>query len=56
MNKMKNKKKNTTLMEQFQNQIERGNIYISNTQIHDRTHSWLGTGISIKSGGIELVL
>jgi hypothetical protein len=26
------------------------------TQIHDRSLSWLGTGTSIKSGGVKLVL
>ena len=26
------------------------------THIHDRSLSWLGTGTSIKSGGVKLVL
>jgi GTPase SAR1 family protein len=26
------------------------------TQIHDRSPTWFGTGISIKSGGVKLVL
>jgi len=34
-NKMKKKKNNTTLSEQFQNLIERGKIDTPNTQIHD---------------------
>jgi hypothetical protein len=36
--------------------IERGNIDITNTQLHDRSLSWLGTGTSMKSGGVKLVL
>ena len=36
--------------------IERGEIYILNTQIHDRSFSCLGTGTSIKSGGVKLVI
>ena len=52
--------KHTTLSEQFQNiilkYIERGNIDIPNTQIHDQSPSWLGTGTSIKRGGVKLVL
>ena len=35
---------------------ERGKNYNINTEIHDRSLSWLGTGISIKSGGVKLVL
>jgi hypothetical protein len=27
-----------------------------NTQIHDSSLSWLGTGTSVKSGGVKLVL
>jgi hypothetical protein len=29
---------------------------ISNTQIHDSSPSWIGTGTSIKSGEAKLVL
>jgi hypothetical protein len=36
--------------------IEIGKIDTSNTQILDRSLSWLGTGTSIKSGEVELVL
>ena len=36
--------------------VERGKFDIPNTQIHDRSHSWLGTDTSIKSGGAKLVL
>jgi hypothetical protein len=36
--------------------VERGKSDIPNTQIHDRSLSWIGTGISIKSGGVKLVL
>ena len=44
-NKMKNKvKKKTTLVEQFQNPIEKsrngGKIDTANTEIHDHVHSW----------------
>ena len=35
---------------------ERGNIDTPNTQIHDRLLSWLGTGTSVKSGWVQLVL
>jgi hypothetical protein len=31
-------------------------FYIFYTQIHHRSHSWVITGTSIKSGGIKLVL
>jgi hypothetical protein len=44
------KKKNTTLSEQFKIQLksrERSNIDTPSTQIHDRSHSWLGTAASI---------
>jgi len=27
-----------------------------NTQIHDRSLSWIGIGISIKCGGVKLIL
>jgi hypothetical protein len=36
--------------------IERGKIDTPNIQIHDRSLSWISTGISIKSGGVKLVL
>ena len=52
--------KNTTVSEHFQNPlkqiIERYKIETLNTQIHDRSHSWLCTDTSIKSGGDELDL
>ena len=35
---------------------ERDQIDTTNTHIHDRSFSWLGTSTSIKSGGIILVL
>ena len=35
--------------------VERGKIDTPNTQIHDHSHSWLGTGTSIKGGGIKHV-
>jgi hypothetical protein len=31
-------------------------IHTPNTQIHDRSLSWLGTGNLIKSDGVKLVL
>lgn len=34
----------------------RGQIDTSNTHIHDRTMSWLGTCSSMKGGGIKLAL
>jgi len=36
--------------------LERGKIDTSNTQIHDRSLSLLGTDTSIKSGGVKLVV
>ena len=51
------KTKNTTLSEQSKNSIaknvESGTIDTLHTQIHDCTLSWLGTGTSIKSGGVK---
>ncbi len=35
---------------------ERGKIDAPNTQIHDHSLFWLGTGTSIKCGGVKLVL
>ena len=35
--------------------VERCKIDTPNTQIHDRSLSWLGTGTPIKSGGVKLV-
>ena len=36
--------------------VESGQIYTPNTQIHDHPLSWFGTGTSIKSGVVKLVL
>ena len=36
--------------------VERDKIYTTNTQIHDGLLSWLGTGLSIKYGGVTLFL
>jgi len=36
--------------------VERGKIDTPNTHVHDRSLSWLGIDISIKSGGVKLVL
>jgi hypothetical protein len=51
---------NTTLSEQTQDQISKfvewGKIDTPNTQIYGRSLSWLGTGTSVKSGGVKLVL
>jgi hypothetical protein len=35
--------------------VERNKIDTTNTQIHNRSHSWLGTGTAIKSGGGKLI-
>jgi len=41
----------------FKNNIEeRDKIDTTNTQIHDRSLSWLGTDTSIKTGEVKLVL
>jgi hypothetical protein len=34
---------------------ERGNFGTLNIQIHDRSHSWLGAGTSLKNGGVGLI-
>jgi hypothetical protein len=36
--------------------VERGKINTLNTQMHDRSLSWLGTATSVISGGVKLVL
>jgi len=56
--KMENKKYHTVGIVPKSNIkiIERGKIDTPNTKIHDRSLSWLGTGTSIKSGGVKLVL
>ena len=36
--------------------IERGKIDTRNTQIHELSLSWFGTGTSIKSGSVKLIL
>ena len=48
-NKIKNKKYHTirTILKSKVKIIERGTIYTPNTQIHDLSLSWLGTGTSI---------
>jgi hypothetical protein len=43
------------LSKQFKNRRNRGKIDTSNIHIHDRLLSWLGTGTSMKCGGIKLV-
>jgi hypothetical protein len=55
---MKNKKYYTVGMVPKPNIkiVERRTIDTPNTQIHDRPLSWLGTGTSIKSAGVKLVL
>ena len=63
---MKNRQ-NTNLLQQFQkyqsiatipkiNEQIVDNIDTPNTQIYDRTLSWLGAGTSMKSGGLKVVL
>ena len=58
MNKMKNKKYHTveTIPKLNIKIVERGKIDTPNTQIHDPSLSWLGTGTLIKSGRVKLVL
>ena len=55
---MKNNKYHTveTVLKPNIKIVERDKLDTSNTQIHDRSLSWLGTGTSIKSGGVKLVL
>ena len=36
--------------------IERGKIDTHDKQIHDSSHSWLGTSTSLKSGEVKVVL
>ena len=53
--------KNTTLSEQFQNPIEKSqkeakSIPLTNKQYITGSLSWVGTGSSIKSGGVKIVL
>jgi hypothetical protein len=45
-----------TVPKSNKNITESDKIDILNTQIHDRSLSWLGTGTSIKSGRVKLVL
>jgi len=58
LNKMKNKKYHTvrTIPKSNIKILERGNIDAGNTQIHDRSLSWLGTDTLIKSCWVKLVL
>ena len=57
-NNMKNKKYHTvgTIPKSNTKIVENDKIVAPNTQIHDRSLSWLGTDISIKSGRVKLVL
>ena len=50
---MKNNKYHITASKSHTNIIERGKIDTPNTQIHDHSLSWLGSGNSIKSGGVK---
>ena len=36
--------------------VERDKIDTPNTQIHDPTPSWVGTGTSVKSDGVKRIL
>jgi len=49
------KSKNTTSVLKFNRKIVERDKIDTVTQIHDRSLSWLGTGTSIKSGGVKLV-
>jgi len=55
---MKNKKDHTvgTISKSNIKIVDRGEIDTSNTQIHYRSLSWLGTDTSMKNGGAKLVL
>ncbi len=54
---MKNKKYYTVETVPKPNlKIDRGKMFTPNTRIQDNSLSWLGTGTSIKSGGVKLVL
>ena len=55
---MKNKTYHTvgTILKSNIKIIERGKIDTLNTLIHDRSLSIIGTGISIDSGGVKLIL
>jgi hypothetical protein len=57
-NKVKNIKYHTfgTIPKSNIKIVERGKIDTPNTQIHDCSLSWLGTGTSIKCGRVKLVL
>jgi len=57
-NKMKNKKNNNvgTVPKSNRKMVEIGKITTHDTQIHDYSLSWLGTGIPIKCGGVKLFL
>jgi hypothetical protein len=52
------KQKNTvgTVPKSNREILGRGKIDTPNTQIHDRSLSWHGTDISIKKGGVKVVL
>ena len=54
---MKNQKYHTvgTVLNSNRKIVDRDKIETTNTQIHDGTLFWLGTGTSIKSGGVKLV-
>ena len=58
--KIKWKTETTQLSEKFQNPInnsqKQAKTIPHNTEIHDCSFSWLGTGASIKSVGVNLVL
>ena len=58
MNQMKNKKYHTvgTIPQSNIKIVERAKIDTSNTQIHDSSFSWVGTGTSMESGRVKLVL
>ena len=55
---MKNKKYHTVGTTKNPNikVVERGKHDTTNTHIHERSLSWLGTGTSIKRSGVNLVL
>ena len=58
INKMKNKAYDTVgiVLKFNRKMVEKGNIDTHNTQMHDRSLSWVGRGTEINSGGVRLAL
>ena len=54
-NQMKNNKYDRTLQNLIPISQKEAKIDTSNTQIHDHSLSWLGTGNAMKGDGVELM-